>query len=215
MFAGLFLVGVSLRAAPAGWEKVDTEDGVTVYEKEAGDLVAFRGEGHITAPVGKLLYVIEDPTHWKDWIENLDKGRILEKKSPFHKVFYQTFDSPFPASDRDIVYEAKTRRDEATDKIFVEMRSVHHPKAPKTVGVRVNLKYTRYEITSLPGGRLHVVLETLSDPGGSLPGFLVNWAQREYPVKLFQGLRKQVRRPHVKLAPVPPVKKATSTGDTP
>ena len=92
---------------------------------------------------------------------------------------------------------------------------MRHPKAPKTVGVRVNLKYTRYEITSLPGGRLHVVLETLSDPGGSLPGFLVNWAQREYPVKLFQGLRKQVRKPHVKLAPVPPVKKATSAGDTP
>ena len=204
VFAWILSGSWAVFAAPAGWSKVDTEDGVTVYEKEVGDFLAFRGEGHVTAPIGKLLYVIEDATHWKDWIENLDKGRILERKSPFHKVFYQSFDSPFPAKDRDIVYEAKTRRDAVTGKVFVEMRSVKHPKAPKTVGVRVNLTYTRYEITPLPGGRLYVVLETLSDPGGSLPNFLVNWAQRDYPVKLFQGLRKQVRKPHAKLAPLPP-----------
>ena len=195
-----------IHAAPAGWSKVTTEDGVTVYEKEVGDFLAFRGEGQITAPIGKLLYVIEDPTHWKDWIENFDNGRVLEKKTPFNKVFYQAFDSPFPASDRDIVYEAKTRRDKATGKVYVEMRSVIHPKAPRTVGIRVHLKYTRYEITPLANGKLHVVLETLSDPGGSLPNFLVNWAQRDYPVKLFQGLRKQVRKSHAKLAPIPPAK---------
>ncbi|MBG28947.1 MAG: hypothetical protein CMI31_02940 [Opitutae bacterium] len=196
----------NLQSAPVGWNKVDTKDGVTVYEKKTGDFLAFRGEGQIIAPIGKLLYVIEDPIHWHKWIENLDKGRVLEKKGPFHKVFYQSFDSPFPAADRDIVYEAKTRREADTGKVFVEMKSVQHPKAPKTVGVRVHLKYTRYEITPLSGGKLHVVLETLSDPGGSLPNFLVNWAQQDYPVKLFQGLRMQVKKPYAKLAPLPPAK---------
>ena len=205
---GCLLLGLChVQATPVSWKKVDTEDGVTVYEKEVGEMVAFRGEGKIKAAAGKLLYVIEDSVHWGDWIENFDKGRVLERKSPFHKVFYQTFDSPFPAADRDIVYEAKTRRDPATSKILVEMRSVRHPKAPKTVGVRVNLKYTRYEITPLADGNLHVVLETLSDPGGSLPSFLVNWAQRDYPVKLFQGLRRQVRKSFVREAPLPQLPK--------
>lgn len=205
--AGCLLLGLStIQANSADWKKVDTEDGVTVYEKDVGEMVAFRGEGLVTAPIGKLLYVIEDSAHWKEWIENFDKGYLIEKKSDFHKIFYQAFDSPFPASDRDIVYEARTRRDAKTGKVYVEMRSVLHPKAPKTVGVRVNLKYTRYEITPLKEGRLHVVLETLSNPGGSLPDFLVNWAQRDYPVKLFQGLRRQVKKSHAKLAPVPPAK---------
>lgn len=207
-FLGCLLLGLwQVEAAPSGWKKVTTEDGVTVYEKKADKLVAFRGEGKIKTAAGKLLFVIEDSKHWEDWIENFDKGRVLERKSPFHKVFYQSFDSPFPASDRDLVYEAKTRRDAVAGKILVEMRSVNHPKAPKTVGIRVNLKYTRYEITPLPDGNLHVVLETLSDPGGSLPGFLVNWAQRDYPVKLFQGLRKQVRKSFVREVPLPPLPK--------
>jgi len=154
--------------------------------------------------LGKLLYVIEDSVHWKEWIENFDSGRVLERKSPFHKVFYQSFDSPFPVKDRDIVYEARTTRETDGNKVIIAMRSVFHPKAPKTVGVRVDLKYTRYEITPLSDGHLQVVLETSSDPGGSLPGFLVNWAQRDYPLKLFKGLRRQVEKKHAKFAPLPP-----------
>lgn len=197
------LVFAPLAPATADWEEVIKEDGVTVYEKEVGNNVAFRGEGLIAAHPGKLLHVIGDPAHWDEWIDDLDSGRLLERKSDFHSVYYQAFDSPFPVSNRDIVYEAVIRRDPKTGKIIVDMRSVNHPKAPKTVGVRVKLKYTRYEITILPGGNLHVVLETQSDPGGNLPGFLVNRAQRKYPIKLFQGLRRQVKKSHAKFAPVP------------
>lgn len=191
-------------AAPQEWKKVREKDGVTVYQKEVGKLLAFRGEGLITAPIGKLLHVIEDSSHWKEWIDNLSNGRLLATIGPFHKVFYQAFDSPFPAKDRDLVYEAKTRRDAKTGKIYVEMRSVDHEKAPKSVGVRVDLKYTRYEITPLPDGRLAVVLETLSDPKGALPKFFVNQTLRNYPVRLFQGLRRQVLKPHAKSVSLPP-----------
>ena len=203
-WASLAIALSSIEASSAKWKKVHEEDGVKVYERNIGDLIAFRGEGKIKAPLGKLLYVIEDSAHWKEWIENFDSGRVLERKSPFHKVFYQSFDSPFPVKDRDIVYEAKTIREAGSSKVIIAMRSVVHPKAPKTVGVRVDLKYTRYEITPLPDGYLQVVLETSSDPGGSLPGFLVNWAQRDYPLKLFKGLRRQVKKKHAKFAPLPP-----------
>ena len=203
-WASLAIALSSIEASPAKWKKVNEEDGVKVYERNIGDLIAFRGEGKIKAPLGKLLYVIEDSAHWKEWIENFDSGRVLERKSPFHKVFYQSFDSPFPVKDRDIVYEARTTRETDGNKVIIAMRSVVHPKAPKTVGVRVDLKYTRYEITPLSDGHLQVVLETSSDPGGSLPGFLVNWAQRDYPLKLFKGLRRQVEKKHAKFAPLPP-----------
>ena len=203
-WASLAIALSSIEANPAKWKKVNEEDGVKVYERNIGDLIAFRGEGKIKAPLGKLLYVIEDSAHWKEWIENFDSGRLLERKSPFHKVFYQSFDSPFPVKDRDIVYEARTTRETDGNKVIIAMRSVFHPKAPKTVGVRVDLKYTRYEITPLSDGHLQVVLETSSDPGGSLPGFLVNWAQRDYPLKLFKGLRRQVEKKHAKFAPLPP-----------
>ncbi|MBT5909647.1 MAG: hypothetical protein HOH25_07600, partial [Opitutae bacterium] len=45
----LLLALSTTQAAPAGWKKVDTDDGVTVYEKDVGEMVAFRGEGQVMA----------------------------------------------------------------------------------------------------------------------------------------------------------------------
>ena len=83
------------------------------------------------------------------------------------------------------------------------MRSVRHASAPKTVGVRVNLTYASYRIEVIGKERMEVVFETMSDPGGSIPGFMTNWATRSYPVTLFEGLRREIKRADQKEAPLP------------
>jgi len=186
-----------------GWEKVKTEDGVTVYEKKISGKLAFRGVGEIAGDPAKLVGVLENPVRWKHWIDNFQSGRLLEKKSDFHKVFYQSFDSPFPVSDRDLVYESKISSDGEGRTVRVEMRSVRHGLAPKTVGVRVKLTYASYRIEVLGKERMKVTFETMSDPGGAIPGFMANLATRSYPITLFQGLRKEIKRSDQKEAPLP------------
>ncbi|MBT3636360.1 MAG: hypothetical protein HN531_05435 [Opitutae bacterium] len=185
------------------WEKVKTEDGVAVYEKKISGKLAFRGVGEIAGDPSKLIGVLENPVRWKHWIDNFKSGRLLEKKSDFHKVFYQSFDSPFPVSDRDLVYESKISSAGEGRTVRVEMRSVRHALAPKTVGVRVKLTYASYRIEVLGKERMKVTFETMSDPGGAIPGFMANWATRSYPVTLFDGLRKEMKRPDQKEAPLP------------
>ena len=184
------------------WSMVKSEKGVTVYEQKIGGKVAFRGVGRIEGNPAKLLGILENPKRWKHWIDNFQSGRLLERKSATVKVFYQAFDSPFPVSDRDMVYESVVSRNAKTGILSIDMKSVIHPKAPATVGVRVKLAYTRYRIE--PAGKgMKVTLETLSDPGGVLPGFMVNWASRSYPVTLFEGLRREMKRTDQKEAPLP------------
>ena len=185
------------------WEKVKTEDGVAVYEKKISGKLAFRGVGEIAGDPSKLIGGLENPVRWKHWIDNFKSGRLLEKKSDFHKVFYQSFDSPFPVSDRDLVYESKISSAGEGRTVRVEMRSVRHALAPKTVGVRVKLTYASYRIEELGKERMKVTFETMSDPGGAIPGFMANWATRSYPVTLFDGLRKEMKRPDQKEAPLP------------
>ena len=185
------------------WEKVKTEDGVAVYEKKISGKLAFRGVGEIAGDPSKLVGVLENPVRWKHWIDNFQSGRLLEKKSDFHKVFYQSFDSPFPVSDRDLVYESKISSARQGRTVRVEMRSVRHALAPKTVGVRVKLTYASYRIEVLGKERMKVTFETMSDPGGEIPGFMANWATRSYPVTLFEGLRAEMKRPDQKEAPLP------------
>jgi len=191
----LFVLGASisfLLSEEIAWEKIRTEKGVTVYRADVQGRVAFRGVGEMTGSPEDLVSIIEDPSGWKNWIENFKSGKLIEEINPEHKIFYQAINSPFPVSDRDVVFESRIIRD-SPDKIRMEMKSVTHPKAPKTIGTRINIIFTRYSIEKINRNKIAVTFETLSHPGGALPDFLVNWASESYPVTLLNGLAVQLK----------------------
>jgi len=182
-----FLLGKEI-----AWEKIKTEKGVTVYKADVQRRVAFRGMREMTGSPEDLVAIIENPKGWKNWIENFKSGKLIEEINPEHKVFYQAIKSPFPVSDRDVVFESRIIRD-SPDKIRMEMKSVTHPKAPKTIGTRIDIIFSRYSIEKINQNKIAVTFETLSHPGGALPDFLVNWASENYPVTLLNGLAVQLR----------------------
>lgn len=191
----LFVLGASisfLLSEEIDWEKIKTEKGVTVYRADVQGRVAFRGIGEMTGSPEDLVVIIENPKGWKNWIENFKSGKLIEEINPEHKVFYQAIKSPFPVSDRDVVFESRIIRD-SPDKIRMEMKSVTHPKAPKTMGTRIDIIFSRYSIEKINQNKIAVTFETLSHPGGALPDFLVNWASENYPVTLLNGLAVQLR----------------------
>jgi len=193
LLAFFFLSNPGLKAKEYKWEKVKYEKGVTVYKATKENRVAFRGIGEMNGSPDHLISIIEDPSGWKNWIENLKSGKLIEEINPNHKVFYQAISSPFPVSDRDVVYESKIFRD-APNKIRIKMKSITHLKAPKSIGVRMNIIFTRYIIETMKEGRMRVTFETLSESGGALPDFLVNWASENYPITLFEGLRRELTK---------------------
>ncbi|MBT7650033.1 MAG: hypothetical protein HN553_03550 [Opitutae bacterium] len=174
------------------WKKIRTEKGVSVYKADVQGRVAFRGIGKMTGKPEQLISIIENPNGWKNWIENFKSGKLIEQINPSHKIFYQAIRSPFPFSDRDVVYESKILRDQPKT-IRVEMKSIPHPMAPSTIGVRINILFSRYQIEKVDDNTMFVTFETLSDPGGALPGFVVNWASASYPITLLEGLRNELK----------------------
>ena len=175
------------------WEKVKTEKGIDVFRAKFNENIAFRGIGVIQGDAEKLISIIENPDRWENWIENFKSGKLIEKISPNHKVFFQSLNSPFPVSDRDVVYESKIFRDNPK-KIRIEMKSVNHLNVPQTTDVRINIIFSRYLIEKIEAHSMKVTFENLSEAGGALPPFLVNWASSNYPITSIQGLRREMRR---------------------
>lgn len=174
-----------------GWEFVREREEVKVYRKEVGDRTAFRGIGIIEGAPEKLVGIIHNPKRWKFWIDDLDEGKLLEKKSDFHFVFLQEIDAMWPVKNREIVFESIVSR-VGPSQILLEMKSVNHPKAPANSNVRAKVSFTRYKIDPLEGNRMQVTFENLSDPGGRIPNFMVDWASKSFPVSIIEGLRKEM-----------------------
>ena len=185
-----------------GWEFVREKDNVKVYRKEVGDRTAFRGIGIIEGTPEKLVGIIHNPKRWKFWIDDLDEGKLLEKKSDFHFVFLQEIDAMWPVKNREIVFESVVSR-VGPSQILLEMKSVNHPKAPTNSNVRAKVTFTRYRIDPLEGNRMQVTFENLSDPGGRIPNFMVDWASKSFPVSIIEGLRKEMLNPAQEKALLP------------
>lgn len=206
LLLGLSAATLASPALAGGWEVVNREDGITVSRKAvAGSpLVAFKGEGVVDAPMEKILHVLVDNDHRTEWVDRLYISERLEQKGSHDFVVYQAFKLPVVMSNRDYVYRGRAVL-KPDGKVVLELGSVKHRAAPKTVGVRAHLINSRYVLAPTAGGtKTKVRVEIHTDPKGLLPSWIVNLIQKSWPVKTLNGIRRQVKKPHVKTYPLPP-----------
>ena len=183
-----------------GWEKVTKKRGITIYKKNVSNanVVAFKGVVEIDATPGKILFVLRDNGRRKEWVDRLLQSRILETTSNGDQVLYQEYKAPWPAENRDLVFLSKLRFQKSTGVYILEQKSVNHPKAPKTIGVRAQIIKSSYTITPIKNGNTRLEVEILSDPKGDIPKWLVNAIQRSWPIKTLSSIKKQVKKSFVK-----------------
>ncbi len=203
----LFLVLISLfalHASAGAWEKIDDDDGIEVFRQEVpgSSFLAFKGITTIDAPIEKLLGVLADNEHRTEWVDRLVTSRVVERKSEYDYVVYQHFSAPPLVSDRDYVYRGRAFRRGAS--VVLEMSSVEHPKAPKTVGVRAHLLKSSYVLTPEGKNKTRVVVEIHTDPKGDLPSWIVNMIQKSWPRNTLTAFAKQAAKPYVKALELPP-----------
>lgn len=203
---------LALIAAPAfanDWEEIDDDKGIKVFSKEpesGSALMAFKGETVLDAPLQKVLWIIVDNSHRKEWVDRLEKSVVLEKVSTFEYYLYQHFGLPWYVTDRDYVYHCKAVRN-AKGQVRVNMTSKPHKDSPETVGVRAKLVNSAWILTPQGKGKTKVEVEILTDPKGMIPTWLVNLIQESWPMKTLLGVRGQIDKDYVKDHPLPPIEK--------
>lgn len=188
----------------SGWEKVKESDGIQVYARDVPNtpLVAVRGEADIDAPPGKVLFVIMDCNRAKEWVEHLESCRRVHQFSEYEYVTENHFGTPFIIKDRDFVARVKVSVDLKGQAVQAHFASTVDAAAPETGAVRGEIIESLYKIIAIDGGRRsHLVGQALVDPKGSVPKWIVNFFQRQWPISTVQALRKQVGRADIVVPP--------------
>jgi hypothetical protein len=188
----------------AEWEKVGEKAGVVIYQKdiENSSLVAFRGEGTVNAPLLRVASVMFDSVRAKEWIPNLGSTLILKWYSPTEFLEYDHVKTPFILKDRDFISKVKMDYDKINKKISFVYENADASEAPEdlrsTNYVRGYLNGTLFHLTSTDNDtKTFVEGEVYGDPKGSVPKWIVNMFQKDWPVATFVNLRKQVAKPDI------------------
>jgi ribosome-associated toxin RatA of RatAB toxin-antitoxin module len=196
MHVGLF--GVLVVGAPAWtsaqWNQVTEVEGIQVarrllpgtgrYEVRVSTAASF--------PPQVIFETLWRHHEYSDFVPHLKHLTIL-KHAPNEKVIYEQIRMPL-VRDRDYTVKVTAERDPATGRMQITFVSAPEDGPPAQDGyVRVTAIHGSWTLVPTRDGGTLVTYVVSSDPGGALPAWLVNRAQRQAAPALVKAMLDRVK----------------------
>ncbi len=192
----------SATMAKTDWEKIYEAPELTVYRKEVPgyDTFAFKAVGIIKSPLAKVATVLIDADRRKEWMPDVGDTYIIQVINPEERVEYVHLKTPFVIKDREFVLHAKSSWNRAEKSVTFSFDSTSNSSIPDTKRIRAELFESRYVLKDL-GDSTEVEFTVHVDPKGTVPKWLVNLFQKNYPRKTIEALAKQSQKSDIVESP--------------
>ena len=186
----------------SSWKRVTFDKGIRVWKKSErnSSILSFKGEVKINASIYEVFSVLFDPYHKKDFIQNCTEFDVLQFKGfPYSATSYIRIGNNIPLiNDRDVVLTSrveflpkkkilKVHFKKATNDALLKPIQKDIVRIPKLEGFWV-LKSIKKKGTY----QTNITYQVTSNPGGVIPTWLVNLANRDLPYKTLNKLRRLV-----------------------
>lgn len=189
----------------AHWQKCLNSDGLMLYwsKVEGSEVIAFRAEGIVDAPVEKVASVVVDTARGTEWVNSLLESKVVRVVSPTEFIEYDRVGAPPLSSERDFVSRVTLSADPGARRVSVSYRSAQDPEAPSSRQcVRGDISCEFKMVPMTFSDQTYVQTEIYCDPKGGIPKWVVNFFQQGWPQNTFRNLRKQVKKPDIQVLPV-------------
>ncbi len=191
LISATVLTVILITPAYAERRVVRVENGITVEEEVDANraLPILTGTATMSASADQIAAWVGAVHTYTDWQHNCEEARVLPQ-SDGSRLTYNRIGSPWPVSDRDVVLRS-TRTNSTDGSIRIEFRSTEDANLAVPSGVvRMPRLVGSYDLTPVEGGT-QVVYTVDSDPGGSLPAWLVRQASKDLPYMTLRKLQER------------------------
>ncbi len=190
----IILLLAVISGAEEEWVLKKEKDGIRSYTRpvDGWDIHQCRGVGYVNVPFEQTVAARLDFERFFSNNSNMESYRILEDRGPNHKIVYAVIDVPWPAKDRDVIFEVRVTR--GKDRVVTSSLSLpHHSGAPSGEGYIRMTKMREKHIFIRKGDKTLVITESLADPGGTIPPDIINWMLANSPIKTIKTIREIVK----------------------
>ncbi len=177
------------------WKLRHQEAGVEVRIRSVpdSDVDAFQGKAVLNASMASLLAVLTDPDTCPRWVEGCVHAENLGPATLLDSWQYGVNDLPWPADDRDYIIHIQLHQVNA-DEVLLTMNAVPD-KTPQTDKVRVPKMKVAYSMRKVSEQQTEVTWSQHTDPGGRLPGWMVNLLLVDIPLKSLKRMEALAQQP--------------------
>ncbi len=187
----------SASSADSQWQKIKDKNGIQVYSiaMQESAIVKARAVAIINAPLEDIQQLVDNLPQRPQWVPYLKHSKIIEKISATEHIEYSLFSAPWPASNRDFVYQVQRSQQQFDNhlQLSYRMQSVNYAAMPLQSGlIRGEIFSSVYRLTPISAAQTRVELIYHADPRGWLPDWIVNIIQRTFPFKMMRNLKRQL-----------------------
>jgi len=179
------------------WRLIKNENEIRVYilETKSSDIIKAKARTIINSPMNNIKSILDDISHRHEWIPYLKNSKALTIYENNKRIEYSHFSAPWPASDRDFVYQIELLS-ESNKQLVYKMRSIESSLMPVNKNrIRAELYESIYTLTALNKETTVVDLVFHADPKGWLPNWIINIIQRVLPYKILRNLKARLKSP--------------------
>ena len=194
----LLLSGVFIQAhGQADWTLKQETEGISVYTRDVPDsrFKAIRVVCELETTLSQLVAVILDVNTGTQWVYSTKSSILLKRVSPSELYYYSEVSIPWPMSNRDFIAHLITTQDPGTRVVTIYGPTVPNYVPPKKGIVRVSQSEGKWILTPLGNGRVKIDYTLRTDPGGSIPPWIVNLFATKGPLESFRRLKIQLTQP--------------------
>ncbi len=175
------------------WERIVSSNGIEVFTRDQleSPYKEIKASLELDCSLNTFIGVITDYPNYKNWIYATGASDLVEKVSDLEYTMYQLIKTPWPTDDRDVCMRVKISQDEATGKVTIINKSEPKLKPVNKGVVRVNRSDIKWEVLPTGKNKLKCNYFLNTEPGGSVPAWLINLFIAEGPYQSLYNLKAQ------------------------
>lgn len=184
------------------WKLKKEIDGIQVFFRKSPDskINELRIETTVEASLSAIVTLMRDVPSFTNWIFKCVASERLYTPSDQESIYYGEMDFPWPMSNRDFIAHSRVSQDENTKTVVILSEGLPGYIPEKKGLIRMPLLKVKWEITPIQDGKVRIAYNLQSDPGGSIPPWLINMAIDQGPTNSIKRLQNMLYKEKYKNA---------------
>ena len=176
------------------WKLKKETEHIKVYYRKAADsrVNELKLLTTVNSSLSGLVSLLRDVPNYTNWIYKCEKVEPLGQSTNSQGRYWAELDFPWPLQNRDMICHSQISQHPETKVVTINVKGEPAYLKKKNGIVRIEVLELTWTLTPKPGGQVAIEYQLLSDPGGSLPGWLINLAIDQGPTQTIRGLREHV-----------------------
>jgi hypothetical protein len=176
------------------WILKKEKDGINIYSRHS-DISKFndlRIEIDLPGNLSQLSSILLDVEKYPQWAYATKSSVLIKKISENEEIYYSEIEAPWPASNRDFYADMKVAIDDDSHSLTVTSVGMKDYQPEKKNLVRVPMSKAVWNISTKSDKTIHLQYILQVDPGGSIPGWILNIFGTKGPLETFENLKTKM-----------------------